>query len=60
MRETVLRCFVMAPHGVRGCGPPDVFPRPPPCGWSIAFIATPRVVGRRPILTRNPALRNTL
>lgn len=55
--KTVLRCLVMAPQGVRGLGPPEVFPRPPPCGWSIAFIATPRVVGRLPKFTRNPALR---
>jgi hypothetical protein len=28
--------------------PPEVFPSPPPWGWSMGFIATPRTVGRHP------------
>ena len=31
--------LVGTPHGVEGCLPPDVLPSPPPCGWSIGFIA---------------------
>ena len=40
--------LVGLPHGVTGCRPPEVRPSPPPCGWSIGFIATPRTLGRRP------------
>src|SRR5690606_4551004 len=36
------------PHGDTGGRPPDVRPSPPPSGWSIGFIATPRTFGRRP------------
>src|SRR5260370_2686314 len=36
------------PHGDVGGRPPDVFPSPPPSGWSTGFIATPRTRGRRP------------
>jgi len=35
--------------------PPDVFPCPPPCGWSTGFIATPRTLGRQPIQRVRPA-----
>src|SRR5438552_15789514 len=38
--------FSRTPHGVHGCRPPDDFPSPPPSGWSIGFIATPRTDGR--------------
>src|SRR5437899_10152852 len=44
------------PHGLTGCRPPDVLPSPPPCGWSIGFIATPRTVGRLPFQRMRPAL----
>src|SRR2546430_11676463 len=30
------------PVGLTGCRPPLVRPSPPPCGWSIGFIAVPR------------------
>src|SRR5689334_17583606 len=44
------------PHGVTGCRPPEVFPSPPPCGWSTGFIETPRLCGRRPSQRLRPAL----
>src|SRR5437867_8378268 len=44
----VLYPFVGWPHGLTGWRPPEVFPSPPPCGWSMGFIATPRTVGRIP------------
>ena len=38
------------PHGVHGPGRPiPVFPSPPPCGWSFAFITEPRTVGLIPM-----------
>src|SRR5262249_34199000 len=48
--------LVRKPHGVTGCRPPDVRPSPPPCGWSIGFIDTPRLCGMRPIQRLRPAL----
>src|ERR1700727_2917129 len=44
------------PHGLTGCRPPEVLPSPPPSGWSIGFIATPRTVGRRPFHRLRAAL----
>src|SRR6185503_2069011 len=44
------------PWGLTGWRPPDVLPSPPPCGWSIGFIATPRTVGRLPFQRMRPAL----
>src|SRR5690606_13754019 len=44
------------PHGETGGRPPDVRPSPPPNGWSIGFIATPRTLGRRPRQRFAPAL----
>src|SRR6266545_6120639 len=44
----VLYPLVGSPHGLTGWRPPEVFPSPPPCGWSMGFIATPRTVGRIP------------
>src|SRR5258705_12513652 len=41
--------LVGKPHGVTGCRPPEVRPSPPPWGWSIGFIVTPRLCGMRPI-----------
>src|SRR5262245_15398668 len=57
--DLFLRVFlplVGKPHGVTGCRPPEVRPSPPPCGWSIGFIATPRLCGMRPIQRLRPAL----
>ena len=34
----------------------EVRPSPPPCGWSIGFIATPRTEGRQPSQRLRPAL----
>src|SRR4029077_13828897 len=48
--------LVGKPHGVTGCRPPDVRPSPPPCGWSIGFIVTPRVCGRRASQRARPAV----
>src|SRR6478672_7484162 len=48
--------LVGKPHGVTGCRPPDVRPSPPPCGWSMGFIDTPRLCGMRPIQRLRPAL----
>lgn len=31
-------------------------PRPPPCGWSNAFMATPLTCGRKPLCRLLPAL----
>src|SRR4030043_1868747 len=36
------------PQGVQGCLPPELFPSPPPSGWSMGFIATPRTTGLQP------------
>src|SRR6186997_2668520 len=44
------------PQGLTGWRPPEVLPSPPPCGWSIGFIATPRTVGRTPRQRTRPAL----
>ncbi len=33
------------PQGETGWRPPEVLPSPPPIGWSIGFIATPRTLG---------------
>src|SRR5215218_1565039 len=44
------------PHGETGWRPPDVLPSPPPCGWSIGFMATPRTDGRLPFQRIRPAL----
>src|SRR5512139_1024941 len=52
----VLNPLVGLPHGVHGCRPPDDLPSPPPIGWSIGFIATPRTFGRRPSQRERPAL----
>src|SRR5690606_37779915 len=53
-----LRVFLPSgsPHGDTGGRPPDVLPSPPPSGWSIGFIATPRTRGRRPRHRFAPAL----
>src|SRR6185295_2850715 len=59
----LLRVFaplVGTPHGLTGWRPPDVLPSPPPCGWSIGFIATPRTVGRTPRLLVAPAFPSDL
>src|SRR3979409_2244080 len=39
----VFLSFVGFPRGVTGGRPPEVRPSPPPCGWSIGFIETPRL-----------------
>src|ERR1044072_684755 len=44
------------PVGLTGWRPPLVRPSPPPCGWSIGFMAVPRTEGRRPFQTLRPAL----
>ena len=57
--DLLLRVFlplVGLPHGVTGCRPPEVRPSPPPCGWSIGFMVTPRLCGRRPSQRERPAL----
>src|SRR5258706_12855114 len=57
--DLFLRVFlplVGKPHGVTGCRPPEVRPSPPPCGWSVRFIDTPRLCGIRPIQPFRPAL----
>src|SRR5581483_6179416 len=52
----VLKPFVCTPHGETGGCAAAVRPSPPPCGWSIGFIATPRTVGRMPRQRLRPAL----
>src|SRR5689334_17901614 len=52
----VLNPRVGCPHGVTGCRPPEVFPSPPPCGWSTGFIETPRLCGILPSQRLRPAL----
>src|SRR5262245_13990560 len=47
--------FVGTPQGETEGRPPEVFPSPPPCGWSTGFIATPRTVGRHPFQRLRPA-----
>src|SRR4029453_10539664 len=51
----VLYPRVGCPHGVTGLRPPEVFPSPPPSGWSTGFIATPRTCGRLPFQRLRPA-----
>ena len=52
----VLWPLVGLPHGVHGWRPPEDLPSPPPIGWSIGFIATPRTFGRLPSQRERPAL----
>src|SRR5262249_58618419 len=52
----VLNPLACTPHGETGGWPAAVRPSPPPCGWSIGFIATPRTVGRTPRQRTRPAL----
>src|SRR5690606_39706739 len=52
----VLLPLVGLPHGVTGWRPPEVRPSPPPCGWSIGFMVTPRLTGLRPSHRLRPAL----
>mmetsp|Transcript_16812 Transcript_16812/g.54993 ORF Transcript_16812/g.54993 Transcript_16812/m.54993 type:complete len:238 (-) Transcript_16812:268-981(-) len=52
--------FVGFPHGLEEGRPPEVRPSPPPCGWSMGFMATPRTVGRRPSQRAAPALPRTV
>src|SRR5215470_7919069 len=57
--DLFLRVFlplVGKPQGVTGWRPPDVRPSPPPCGWSIGFMATPRTEGLMPSQRERPAL----
>src|SRR5882724_12086857 len=54
--DRVFLPLVGLPHGVTGWRPPEVRPSPPPCGWSIGFIETPRLCGLRPIQRWRPAL----
>src|SRR5712671_7981430 len=58
--ERVFLPLVGLPHGVTGWRPPEVRPSPPPCGWSIGFIATPRTDGRWPSQRLRPALPMTM
>src|SRR5437868_1127003 len=52
----VLNPLLCTPHGDTGGCAAAVRPSPPPCGWSIGFIATPRTVGRTPRQRLRPAL----
>ncbi len=52
--------LALLPVGLTGWRPPLVRPSPPPCGWSIGFIAVPRTCGRRPSQRRRPALPHTI
>src|ERR1700746_2735975 len=57
--DLLVRVFlplVGLPHGGTGWRRPEVRPSPPPCGWSIGFMETPRLCGRRPIQRLRPAL----
>src|ERR687898_1065396 len=54
--ERVFLPLVGMPQGVTGWRPPEVRPSPPPCGWSIGFMATPRTDGRLPSQRLRPAL----
>ena len=56
MAPRSLRPLADCPHGETGLLPPDVFPSPPPCGWSTGFIATPLVWGLLPLHLFLPAL----
>src|SRR6202000_3193406 len=44
------------PHGLTGGRPPELLPSPPPCGWSVGVMATPRDDGRFPFQRLRPAL----
>src|SRR3954463_6073565 len=46
--ERVFLPLVGLPPGFTGGGPPGVRPSPPPCGWSMGFMTTPRLGGRQP------------
>ena len=48
--------FPELPTDVQGCLPPELFPSPPPRGWSMGFIATPRTTGLQP----EPAISSRL
>src|SRR5204863_2529126 len=52
----VLKPLLCTPHGDTGGCADAVRPSPPPCGWSIGFMATPRTVGRTPRQRLRPAL----
>src|SRR5437763_5298086 len=43
------------PQGDVGFRPPEALPSPPPRGWSMGFIATPRTLGRLPCQRLRPA-----
>ena len=47
------------PVGLTGWRPPLVRPSPPPCGWSMGFMAVPRTCGRRPNQRLRPAFPST-
>jgi len=59
LRFRVAPPFAGTPVGLTGWRPPLVRPSPPPCGWSIGFIAVPRTCGRRPNQRLRPALPST-
>src|SRR5690606_30759357 len=63
LSDSLLRLRVFLPSGLpqgeTGGLPPDVLPSPPPSGWSIGFIATPRTLGRRPRQRLAPAFPMT-
>src|SRR4029077_16940899 len=45
------------PQGVLGYFKPiGLWPSPPPCGWSIGFMALPRTDGLQPMCRLRPAL----
>src|SRR3954470_9455957 len=46
--ERVCLHLVVLPHGVPGWQPPEAAPLPPPCGWSMGFMTTPRLWGHEP------------
>ena len=50
------------PMEYMGDVPPELLPSPPPKGWSMGFMATPRTEGRLPFQRLRPALhqRNVL
>src|SRR6201991_3808389 len=54
--DRVFLPLVGLPQGVTGWRPPEVRPSPPPCGWSIGFMATPRTDGLTPSQRERPAL----
>ena len=56
----VLPPFVGLPQGVTEVRPPEVLPSPPPCGWSIGFIATPLTLGLLFNHLERPALPNVV